>query len=92
MGAAALTLALNISSSKRLCDALDCKYLDSLKHQNPLDWWNTTITELSKVSIPNVQSVYKSLVKMLDKEILKGKLQLDNSIWIQDNQVQRVFQ
>lgn len=85
MGAAALTLALNISSSKRLCEVLECKHLEGIKVKNPFDWWNTDITELSKVSLQTVKSVYKSLLKMLDKDILKGKLEMDKSIWLPDN-------
>jgi len=66
---------------------LDCKYLDGIKPKNPFDWWNTDITELSKVSLVAVQSVYKNLLQMLDKDILKGKLEMDKSIWLPENQV-----
>ncbi len=82
MAQAAVTLALNVSSSKALCKALELKHNPVARSRaGALDWWSERDAALTLVNREALPVNYGRLVTEVDSKIFQGKLRLDQSIW-----------
>lgn len=85
IAAAALTLALNVSTSGKLSKSINCDYLSHLVNpmsEDCLGWWISEVVKQTEVNLHTVQECYRLMLTMLnDSEILKNKLQEDQAIW-----------
>ena len=78
-----MTLALCVSGSKKISEAIKCDYIPELGVKmsvtgSPLVWWSNEACKLIQIKIPELAQCYAKLLEALNEsKILKGKLAED---------------
>ena len=46
-----------------------------------MEYWTNEVVEVTKVNKVQILNCYSDLLKMMNESVLKGKLELDDTIW-----------
>ena len=90
---AALTLAINVSTSKMISNAIECQFLSIKKPVDVMEYWTNEVIEVTKVNKVQILNCYSDLLKMMN-ELLKIKPadnEIDNLDEIRDKIIKTLY-
>lgn len=71
IAAAAVTLALTVSTSRQISNKIGCKHLGHLQApQKPCDWWTNDVVRLTNADLGLTRKCYLILVELNDLSVV----------------------
>ena len=64
-----------------ISNAIECQFLSIKKPVDVMEYWTNEVIEVTKVNKVQILNCYSDLLKMMNESVLKGKLELDDTIW-----------
>ena len=64
-----------------ISNAIECQFLSIKKPIDVMEYWTNEVVEVTKVNKVQILNCYSDLLKMMNESVLKGKLELDDTIW-----------
>ena len=64
-----------------ISNAIECQLLSIKKPVDVMEYWTNEVIEVTKVNKVQILNCYSDLLKMMNESVLKGKLELDDTIW-----------
>ena len=64
-----------------ISNAIECQFLSIKKPVDVMEYWTNEVVEVTKVNKVQILNCYSDLLKMMNESVLKGKLELDDTIW-----------
>lgn len=64
-----------------ISNAIECQFLSIKKPVDVMEYWTNEVIEVTKVNKVQILKCYSDLLKMMNESVLKGKLELDDTIW-----------
>lgn len=83
IGAVSVVLALNISSSQKITEALKFDLLFKMRESaGVLGAWTPAVESVTRIKCSELHPIYAQLISQVDKDVLLGVLATDLTIWL----------